>query len=151
MNVRKYKIGFSLIGLIAFTIPMIPNIFWALLPPVVENISDNKAAIPIVDIIQMMSQIIMIALLITLINKEHKSTPSKKWIGGIALICLIGYFASWIIYYTFEITPLLLLGMAILPSIYFICVGLYLDNYPALIPAVVFASIHIVTTAQNYL
>ncbi len=41
--------------------------------------------------------------------------------------------------------------MAVLPSAYFICVGLYLESYPSLIPATLFSMIHIGTTATNYL
>lgn len=151
MNIKNYKIGFSLTGLIAFIIPMIPNVFWAVLPPVSSSLPANDAAIPAIGVIGSICQSLMIAIQILLINKERKTTKSKKWIAAIALICLLGYLLSWVVYYKVTITPLLLLGMAVLPSIYFICVGLYLDNYLSIIPAVTFAVIHITTTAENYL
>lgn len=151
MNIKNYKIGFSFVGLIAFIIPMIPNIFWALLPPVATDLPANTAATPAIDILQAVSQYLMIAVLIMIINKERKSSISKKWIAGIAVTCLLGYLLSWVVYYTVAITPMLLVGMAVLPSIYFICVGLYLENYISLLPAIIFAASHITTTMQNYL
>lgn len=151
MILKNYKIGFSLTGLIAVLLPMIPNIFWAILPPVTTTLQANDAAIPAIGLLGSSCQFLMIAMLIMMINKERKASQQKKWIGGIAVICLIGYFLSWAVYFTAAITPMLLVGMAVLPSVYFIAVGLYLENYPALIPTAIFAAIHIVTTAQNYL
>src|SRR5665647_883667 len=128
MTIKNYKIGFSLTGLMASLIPMIPNIFWAILPPVSTTLQANDAAIPAIGVISSVCQSLMIAMLIILINKERKASNRKKWIGGIGVLCLTGYFLSWAVYFTGSITPMLLVGMAVLPSIYFICVGLYLEN-----------------------
>lgn len=151
MNFKNYKMGFSSIGIIAFILPMIPNIFWAVLPPVSSTLPANTAITPAIGIISCICQSLMVAIQIMLIKKERKASKSKKWIAVLAIICLVGYLFSWVVYYTITITPLLLLGMAVLPSIYFVCVGLYLENYISLIPAVIFGIIHILTTAINYL
>lgn len=148
---KKYKIGFSTKGFIAFLIPIIPNIIWAILPPVSTSLPSNDAHTPIVAALQVISQFLMIALMIVLVNTKRKNPPINKWIGGFGFLCLIGYLLSWMIYYNFNITPILLIAMAVLPSIYFICICYVLQNNPALLAAVVFGIIHIATTVSNYL
>ncbi len=93
----------------------------------------------------------MIALLILLVNTRRQAPTGSVLAAVVAITCLIGYLLLWVLYFTASITPMLLLMMAILPSAYFIGVGLYLENYPSLIPAGLFALIHIATTATNYL
>lgn len=148
---KKYKFGFSPVGFIAVLLPMIPNVLWALLPPVASTLPANGSALPFVDAAGTVSQSLMIALLILLVNKRHRPTTSKWVLAAVAAVCLIGYLLLWMLYFTAPITPILLLLMAVLPCSYFICVGLFLENYPSLIPASLFALIHIATTATNYL
>jgi len=90
MIFKNYKIGFSLTGLMAVLLPMLPSIFWAVMPPVTTTLQDNDAAIPVIVLLGSVCQVLMIAMLIMLINKEAKASPQKKWIGGIAVICFIG-------------------------------------------------------------
>jgi hypothetical protein len=92
----------------------------------------------------------MIALLILVVNTRRRRTPVTTASAWIAVFCLVSYLLMWILYFTAPITPLLLLMMAVLPSVYFIGVSLFLKNYPALAPAAVFAVIHIATTVSNY-
>lgn len=148
--VRTYKIGFSLVGFIAVLLPQIPNVVWAILPPVSSVLPENRSALPFVDVAGTASQIVMIALLILVINTRHHATTNSRVPAAVAIACLIGYLGSWVLYFTQPISPILLLMMAILPSVYFICVGLYLKNFPSLLPAALFAVIHISTTAAVY-
>ena len=147
---KKYRLGFSPAGFVAFLLPMIPNVLWALLPPVSPVLSANDSASPIVGAIGTVSQSMMIALLILVINTRRRPSASKRVFAAAGAACLIGYLMLWVLYFTAPITPMLLLMMAVLPSAYFICVGLYLENYPSLVPATLFAVIHTATTATNY-
>lgn len=149
-SAKKYKLGFSFIGLIAFLLPMIPNVFWILLPPVSSTLPANESALPFIKVVGTVCQSLMIALLILVVNTRRKSDTSKSIIAAVGVACLISYLALWVLYFTMPITPMLLLMMAALPSAYFICVGYYLENYPSLIPATLFALIHIATTATSY-
>ena len=148
---RKYKFGFSLAGFIAVLLPQIPNVLWALLPAISSTLHSNGSASPFVEAAGTVSQSLMIALLILLVNKRHHPAKNRRGIAAVGVACLIGYLLLWVWYFTAPITPMLLLTMAVLPSVYFLCVGLYLENYPSLIPASVFALIHIATTATSYL
>lgn len=146
-----YRLGFSRFGFIASLLPLIPNLFWILLPPVSSTLRANDSAHPLIELVGTASQSLMFAMLILIVNTRPRATSTQTVLCVVGLICLIGYQASWVWYFTAPITPALLLMMAVLPSIYFISVGLYLKNYPSLIPAILFALIHISTTAANYL
>lgn len=150
-SAKKYKLGFSLVGFIACLLPMIPNVFWVLLPPVSSTLPANDSALPFVEVTGTVCETLMIALLIVVANTRRHSTTSKKVLAAVGVACLMSYLVLWVLYFTAPITPMLLLMMAVLPSAYFICVGLYLENYPSLIPATLFALIHISTTATSYL
>ncbi|MEO6956795.1 MAG: hypothetical protein ABI137_08640 [Antricoccus sp.] len=114
----------------------------------------NDSALPFVEAIGTVCQSLMIALLILVVNTRRKSETStdsnKRVIAAVGVACLIGYLALRVVYFTTPITPMLLLMMAVLPSAYFICVGLYLENYLSLIPATLFALIYIATTAISF-
>lgn len=91
---------------------------------------------------------------ILVVNTRRKSETStdnnKRVIAAVGVACLIGYLALRVVYFTTPITLMLLLMMAVLPSAYFICVRLYLENYLSLIPATLFALIYIATTATSF-
>lgn len=149
--VKNYRFGFSLKGVAAFILIMIPNIIWMTAPPVNNPIAGNNAPYPIFDIVVTVSQAIMIALLIIVIPNENRNGKSIKIYIGLALLCLIGYYAAWIAYYIGLAYPWMLVSMAVLPSIYFVSVELWFKNYMALIPSVIFGVIHIAITCSNYL
>ncbi len=149
-SARKYRFGFSLVGFIAVLIPILANVPWALLPPVSSTLPANESPLPFMDVAGTVSQSLMIALLILLINTRRQPRASKTVLAAVGVACLVGYLLLWVWYFTAPITPPLLLMMAVLPSAYFICVALYLQNNPALVPAALFAIIHISTTAATY-
>jgi hypothetical protein len=93
----------------------------------------------------------MIALLIILIKKESKTNIRVKLYSVLVTSLLVGYYILWIIYFAGMISPWMLVGMAILPSLYFIFVEMWMKNYIAIIPSVVFGIVHIASTWSNYL
>ena len=147
---KSYRFGFSLKGFVAFMLVMIPNIIWMAVPPVNNPVAGNSTPYPIFDIVVTVSQAIMIALLIILIPKESRNGKSIKIHIKLAFICLVGYYVAWISYYTGMVYPWMFVGMAVLPSIYFISVELWLKNYIAIIPSIVFGISHTAITFSNY-
>ncbi|MBK1813252.1 hypothetical protein JHL18_21760 [Clostridium sp. YIM B02505] len=148
---KSYRLGFSLKGFVAFMVVMIPNIVWIIAPPVNDPIAGNNALYPIIDILLVASQVIMIALLIIIIPNENMNSKSIKIYFKLACLCLLGYYVSWFCYYTGMVYPLMLVGMAVLPSIYFILIELWLKNYIAIIPSIIFGITHIAITCSNYI
>ena len=149
-DARKYRFGFSLLGFIAVLVPMIPNGVWALVPGASDALAGNHSPWPVVDVVGTVAQSAMIALLILLVTRRELTTGGRV-LGAVAIMCLAAYLLLWVLYFTVDLTPLMILMMAVLPSVYFICVALYLENYPAVVLASLFALIHIATTAMNFL
>ncbi|MDX2358820.1 hypothetical protein [Dietzia sp. PP-33] len=148
---KAFRLGFSPLGFVAVLLPMIPNALWVLLPPVSSPLTANTPFPPWVQLIGLVCQSLMIALLILVINTRRQPTPGTVVVGLIGALALVGYLVLWVLYFLTPITPTILVMMAILPSVYFLCVGLYLQNYPSLVPAILFATIHISDTAMSYL
>lgn len=148
---RSYRFGFSLKGFMAFMLVMTPNIIWMIAPPMNNPVAGNSSAYPVLNIVVSVSQVIMIALLIILIPKEDKKGKSIKIYIKLSSFCLVGYYIAWIGYYTGMVYSWMLVGMAVLPSIYFISVELWLKNYISIIPSIIFGVTHITITCSNYL
>ena len=145
----KYRIGFSLTGFVAFLIPMLPNLIWMLLPGELNELLKGEETSPLLDLLENLTRFSFIILLILLIRKESRKTFYKRWIAGVGLLSLLGYLLLWMLVYQMGVTPLFLFGMALLPSIYFICVCVFQENNPAFIAAILFAAIHISRTIQS--
>lgn len=121
-----------------------------LIPPTNNVLMGNSSIYPILNIIEQVFGIMTVALLILLINKGGKS--NRKLYIILAILFLAGYYAAWILYYKGMVSPwLLIIGLAAMPPLYFLFVGLWMRNYVVLIPCVVFGVTHIAITCSNYL
>lgn len=137
-------------GFILYILQLFPNIIWMLIPPTNNVLMGNSSIYPILNIIEQVFGIMTVALLILLINKGGKS--NRKLYIILAILFLAGYYAAWILYYKGMVSPwLLIIGLAAMPPLYFLFVGLWMRNYVVLIPCVVFGVTHIAITCSNYL
>lgn len=147
---KNYVFGFSLMGLILYALQLLPNIIWMLAPPANNALTKNSSAYPILNIIEQVFGIMTVALLILLINKDG-GRNSNLYIG-LAILFLVVYYIAWIFYYKGVVSPCLLItGIAAMPPLYFLFVGLWMKNYISLIPCVIFGVTHIAITWSNYL
>ena len=138
-----YSIGFSIKGLIVFLLPMIPNLFYFWLPKTGDRMKNVKKHM-VLDMVEHGCQGIFILLLIFLVN--GKDSPVQSPYTLLFGIILILYFELWFFYFTGRKKLPILLGLAILPVIYFILAEIWLYNFPAVIPTVVFGSAHVIIT-----
>ncbi len=138
-----YSIGFSLKGLIVFLLPMIPNLFYFWLPKTRERMKITKKHL-VLDIVEHGCQGIFILLLIFLVS--GKASPVQSPYTLLFGITLILYFVLWFFYFTGRKKLPILLGLAILPVIYFILAEIWLYNFPAVIPTVIFGFAHVIIT-----
>ncbi len=146
----NYVFGFSLWGLILYALQLLPNIIWMLAPPANNVLTKNSSAYPILNIVEQVFGIITVAILILLINKGGRRN-SNLYIG-LAILFLVGYYIAWIFYNKGVVSPwLLIIGIAAMPPLYFFFVALWMKNYAALIPCVIFGVTHITITCSNYL
>lgn len=146
---KNYVFGFSLMGLILYALQLLPNIIWMLAPPANNVLTKNSSAYPILNILEQVFGIMTVALLILLINKDG-GRNSNLYIG-LAILFLVVYYIAWIFYYKGVVSPwLLITGIAAMPPLYFLFVGLWMKNYISLIPCVIFGVTHIAITCSNY-
>ncbi|WFR55140.1 hypothetical protein QA584_16160 [Anaerocolumna sp. AGMB13025] len=139
-----YTFGFSIKGLIIFLLPMIPNLFFFLFPKNGNAFgnADNKHVI--LDILEHGSQAVFVFLLIFLINRQTSLVLGPYTFSfGIALIM---YFILWGFYFSGNNTLFILLGLAIIPVVYFILSEIWLHNLPAIIPTMIFGIVHTIIT-----
>jgi hypothetical protein len=143
----NYYFGFSWKGLVVFLLPMIPNIFYFLIPA--SDASGNTAnSHLILDIIEHGSQAIFIFMLIFVIRKQTSEILSSYSIGMV--IMLISYYVLWVFYFTGKVNLVILLGMALLPVVYFVLAELWLHNYLAIIPTALFGIVHVIITYTDF-
>ena len=143
----NYKFGFSWNGFIVFLLPMIPNIFYFLIP--VSDVSKNNVnSHLILNVLEHGSQAIFIFLLIFVIRKQTSEILCPYTI--VMSIMLIFYYVLWIFYFTGNANLVILLGMAILPVVYFISAEMWLHNYLAIIPTILFGIVHVIITYNGF-
>lgn len=139
--------AFSMKGLIIFLLPMIPNLFFFLLPAsagAASSVSSTK----ILDFLEHGSQGIFIFLLIFFVSNKASELNSPY---TIAMGIMLGlYYLLWVLYFTNHVTLLIQLGLAVLPVIYFILGELWLHNAIAIIPTLLFGIFHFIITLSNY-
>lgn len=143
MDVIWKNIGFSWKGFVIFLLPMLPNILYFTLP----NRSGSET-VPnkhlVLDLIEHGSQAIFIGLLILFVSRKVSEIKSIYAIG--IAILLISYYVCWVAYYTIGRSFIMLMAMAIIPVVYFILAEIWLHNYPAIVPTLIFGIVHIIIT-----
>ena len=129
----------------------LPNRIWAVLPPTNDILAGNNSNNTIYDVVLNICRLLIVALLVLLRNKTEKEKKTAKALLGVSVFCLLGYIMSWVLYYLGNTNPwLLVVGLAASSSLYFIFIGLWLKNYPVVLPSFIFAIIHIAITHKNF-
>ena len=145
---KEYKIKFSIKGFLAFVLIMIPNIIWMIIPPSNDFLASNSSDIVVLNVLMTISQWIMIALLMILVRKTEVSSSSHIY-KLICIVCLGIYYISWVFYYMNIMNQIMFLGMAVIPCSFFIIFIIWQKIYLVLVPAIIFAVLHIGITFSN--
>jgi hypothetical protein len=148
---KKYKVGFSVIGLLAFALQELPYLPWLLFPPTNNPLADNPAANPVLGALEGVGGVLTIALLILVIRKGELKTDFKDSFFIISA-CLLGlYYACWIAYFAgFTSSWLIVFGLSAPVPLYYLCAALWRKNYFASVTATVFFIGHTLSNAINY-
>jgi hypothetical protein len=140
----NYAFGFSAKGLIIFLLPMIPNLLYFLLPKKSNAFGNGYNKHIVLDIIEHGSQAVFVLMLVFLLNRQSSPVFSPYTLSfGIALII---YYILWGIYFSGNNKLFVLLGLAVIPVVYFILAEVWLHNLPAVIPTVIFGMVHSIIT-----
>lgn len=145
---KKYKFGFEPWGLFLFIIIMIPNFFWFIFPPR-EDVLRTDSATKIIDVIGSVFQVLMIATLCTLKNKERKKIRLTPCII-ITAVCYLLYITGWIFYYCDITGKSIILVLTLAPCLAFLFFAIDRKNRIAIIPVSVFTLCHLVYSVVNF-
>ena len=145
---KKYKFGFDIWGLVIFLIVMIPTCIFSAVPAP-DDILRNESKTQIIDVIGSVCQVLFVAILCFLINKERKKLRFSSLIIA-AIISIIIYFSGWILYYCGNISPLVILSLTLPPCFAFFFFALDRRNFLAVFPIVCFTVCHLVYGIVNF-
>lgn len=147
LTMKNYKIGFSLMGIAAVALIMLPNAVYLFYTPPNDVLSGNEASYWLWNILENVGRF---GLMITLCVVINKTAPTQSCVAGIVAACsVIAYYALWIAYFAGTFNGISLVGMAVFPSVFFLLIAWRQKNVFAF--AVLFATLHISITSSNYL
>ena len=148
LNTRHYRFGFDPWGLLLFLLVMLPNFIWFAVPAP-NDILRADSATPVVDAIGSVFQVLTVACLCFVIHKSSSKLRFSPLIIAI-IICVAIYYIGWALYYTANVSPIVILLLTVPPCLAFILFAIDRKNLPAVIFATVFAVCHLVFGVVNF-
>lgn len=147
--VKKYKLGFDAWGLILFLVIMIPNFIWFAVPAP-NDILRTDSITEVFDTIASICQVLMVAALCLVINREREKFRFTPLIIGVCA-CAALYFTSWVFYYNGVANAAVILGLTLPPCLTFMLFALNRKNYVAVIPCMIFTVCHLIYGIVNFI
>ena len=146
---NKYRFGFDVWGLIFFLLVMLPNFIWFGVPAP-NDVLRAESATPIVDTVASVFQVLTIACLCFVINKERSQLRFSPLVIA-AIVCVAVYYAGWASYYLGIANSLVIIILTIPPCLAFILFAAERKNLPAVLFATVFAVCHLIFAIVNFI
>jgi len=146
---KTYKLGFDISGLILFLIVMAPTFIW-LAVPTPNDVLRTESATPIVDAIGSVCQILFIACLCVVINKERSRLRLSPLVVA-SIVCVVMYYIGWVLYYRGITNAWVILMLTIPPCLAFILFAVDRKNLPAVLFATGFTVCHLVFGIVNFI
>ena len=146
---HKYKFGFDVSGLILFLLVMLPNFIWFAVPAP-NDVLRTESATPIIDAIASVCQVMTVACLCFVINKERGKLRFSPLVIA-TMVCVIVYYIGWLLYYTGIVNVWVILLLTIPPCLAFILFAADRKNLPAVVFATAFAVCHLIFAIMNFI
>ena len=146
---NKYRFGFDVWGLILFLLVMFPNFIWFAVPAP-NDVLRSESATPIIDIIASVCQVLTVACLCFVINKERNQLRFSPLVIA-AIVCVAVYYAGWASYYLGIANSLVIIILTIPPCLAFILFAADRKNLLAILFATVFAVCHLIFAMMNFI
>ena len=152
LYLEKFKIGFSIFGLLAFALQELPYIPWLLWPPLDNPLQNNNPANIFVGLLEQAGGIFTVALLILIVRKTKEKANFKNIFIRLAILCLVLYYTSWVLYFL-GITNvwLIVIGLSAVVPLYYLFISLWLKNDFAIITSILFFIGHTGSNILNYM
>ena len=145
---KQYRFGFDPWGLLLFLLVMLPNFIW-FAAPAPNDILRTDSVTPMVDAIGSVFQVLTVACLCFVIHKSRSKLRFSSLIVA-TIICIAIYYIGWVLYYTANVSPIVILLLTIPPCLAFILFAIDRKNLPAVLFATVFAVCHLVFAVVNF-
>lgn len=145
---KQYRFGFDPWGLILFLLVMLPNFIWFAVPAP-NDILRVDSATPVVDAIGSVFQVLTVACLCFVIHKSSSKLSFSPQIIA-TIFCVAVYYIGWALYYTANVSPIVILLLTVPPCLAFLLFAIDRKNLPAVIFATVFAVCHLVFVVVNF-
>lgn len=144
----KYKFEFDILGLVLFLTVMIPTIIWAFVPAP-NDILRMESATPVVDTIASVLQIMAVASLCFMSNKDADKLHLTPMVI-LAAICVLVYYAGWGLYYCGICSLWVIILMTIPPCLALVLYAADRKNLPAALLSTGFAVCHLLFAILNF-
>lgn len=145
----RYRFGFDFWGLLLFLLVMLPNFIWFAFPAP-DDILRTESVTPAVDIIGSVFQVLTVACLCFVIPKSRSKLRFSPLIIA-TIICVAIYYIGWVLYYTANVSPTVILLLTVPPCLAFILFAADRRNLPAVVLAAGFTVCHLIFGVVNYL
>lgn len=146
---KKYRFGFDIWGAVIFLTVMIPNFIWFAVPAP-NDILRKTSVTEVADIIGSVLQAVFVGSICFLINKERNALRLSPMIKA-AAVCIVLYFAGWILYYNGLAGAGVIISLTLLPCLAFIFFALDRKNMIAVFSAAGFTVCHLIYGIVNYI
>lgn len=145
----RYRFGFDFCGLLLFLLVMLPNFVWFAVPAPNDILRTNSTT-PVADAIGSVFQVLTVACLCFVIRKDRGKLRLSPLIVT-TIICIAIYYIGWVLYYTANVSPIVILLLTVPPCLAFILFAADRKNLPAVELAAGFTVCHLVFGVVNYL
>ena len=139
---KKYTFGFDVVALILFMAIMIPNFIWFAVPAP-NDILRKPSITPIIDIISSVTQVLMIASLLFIKNKDFVKLKISPLTVTVTVFYM-EYITAWIFYFIGIVNIPIFLFLSIAPCMAYLLYAIYRRNFIAVIPTAIFTVCHFI-------
>lgn len=153
---KNYYLGISFIGIIAFIIQEIPYIIMPLVKLESNPIMNMQNEIKWIETVQSIFGMLSMILLMLLVRDDENlfsiETTRKKVFFTLTLIMILINFVGWAFYYTgHQYGWLIVISQFAVVPLYYLCFGLWKNNYPLVWTTTVFFIIHTINGCMNFI
>lgn len=145
----NYKLGFDKSGFILFLVILIPNFLWLIFPIPNDVLREETVTIQL-DVVATIVQVFLIGSLCFLIPVD-RTTQMNKSINTSIVVLLVFYYLSWIAYFSGFQNLIIIIYLALVPSIALLAFAIARMNFPAIIFASIFLITHTTSSIINYI
>lgn len=149
VKMKQLKPGFSAVGLLAVALVMLPNVLYLFLSPPNDVLANSKAAFWLWNVLENLGRFGLMLALIFIVNTD--GMIKRRLLFIMAACFLASYYTCWTAYFLGITSGLLLIGLAVFPTVFFLLAALLLRNMMAVGFSVLFGILHISITANNFL